>query len=226
MPKEPTPSRKNHAKTGKTHNPAPKVQVRSAPAKGATFDSRGRRNKTITKLAADEAKLLPFILADMPINQAAVKAGLTIWRAYHITSRSVTFREKLAEARTKLIEEAPYTAAQVMLGLGHIAFADLRTLFDDNGALKPVCDWDDSIAQAVSKVEVDEIFEGFGAERVHIGYTKKVHLNPKAPAFDGIAKMLGAYKPQKVDLTGRIPGLAELLEKLDGADVGPGPSGD
>lgn len=80
---------------------------------------------------------------------------------------------------------------KVLNELQHIALADVRLIFDDTGAVKPIKDWPDSITRAVASVEIFEEFAGRGEDRALIGYTKKIKFWDKVKSLELLAKNLG-----------------------------------
>jgi len=120
----------------------------------------------------------------------------------------------------KLIQErsqrTQVTADRVITEAARIAFSDLRALFDDNGALLPVNAWPNEAAPAIASVEVDELFQGVGAERTQIGYTKKIKLWDKPRALELLGKHLKLWV-DRVEASG--PNGGPLQTRNDGIDL-------
>ncbi len=85
------------------------------------------------------------------------------------------------------------TAARTIAELGRIAFADIRGLFNKNGALKPVNQWPGDLARAVAALDTDELFDGSGRRR-RIGLARKVKLADKLRALDMLGRSFGLFK--------------------------------
>ena len=64
-----------------------------------------------------------------------------------------------------------------------IAFFDPRELFTEEGDPIPVHELPDDTARAIAGVDVEELFEGKGADRVLIGHVKKYKIAPKMDAL-------------------------------------------
>ena len=97
--------------------------------------------------------------------------------------------------------------------LGEIRFLarfDIRRLYKDDGTLKNIAELDAQTARAVAAVEVDEIFEGSGAERQQVGETKKIKLWDKLKALDMAARNRGLVT-DRVALTAGKQTLEELI---------------
>lgn len=106
--------------------------------------------------------------------------------------------------------------------LVRVGLADPRTLFDDLGRMLPIREWPDDIARSVSSIESFEEYQGKGDEREAIGTVRKVKFHMKLDAIDKIAKIRGYYRPQQHEI--KHQGLSTILEEINGADTGPGPS--
>ena len=72
-----------------------------------------------------------------------------------------------------------------------IATLDVRQAYNEDGTLKNVRDMPPQLAAALQSVETDELFEGNGADRTMIGYTKKVKFWDKAKAIELFMKKHG-----------------------------------
>ncbi len=97
--------------------------------------------------------------------------------------------------------------------LGEIRFLarfDIRRLYKDDGTLKNIAELDAQTARAVAAVEVDEIFEGAGAERQQVGETTKIKLWDKLKALDMAARNRGLVT-DRVALTAGKQTLEELI---------------
>lgn len=67
--------------------------------------------------------------------------------------------------------------------LERIALSDVRLLFDEEGAMKPIAEWDADIAAAVASVECEDIFIGRGATRKLKGHARKIKFWDKVGAI-------------------------------------------
>lgn len=158
-------------------------------------------------------------IVDLNGTQAAIRAGYSAKTARAIAQELLVKPEVVAKVQALMDERASrtqVTADRVITEVARLGFADLRKLFDDKGALLPVDQWPDDIAPAVSSVEVDELFEGFGDNRVQVGYTKKVKLWDKGKALE----MLGRHLKLFVDRTEHTgPNGGPIETRDDGIDL-------
>ena len=142
-------------------------------------------------------------------------------------------RAYLRDRMDRISAKLELTTENVLTELQRVAFFDPRKLLNGSGGIKPVEEWDDNSAAAVMSLEVDEIFTGKGDGRVHIGLTKKLKLHPKVAALEKLGQYLGMFA-KKVEITGKdgkpiehehtALWLQELIDAVDGADTGIGPS--
>lgn len=87
-----------------------------------------------------------------------------------------------------------YLIERIREELTNLSFTDIRELYDDSGALKPVSLWPDKIARSVHTLDVMEVKED-GAK---VGEVKKLKLYDKLKALDSIGNILGLFK-QKIE---------------------------
>jgi phage terminase small subunit len=112
-------------------------------------------------------------IIDLNGTQAAIRAGYSPKTAAMQASRLLT-NVKVVEALSiagKNREIRTYiNADRVLREIGRLAFFDPRKLFKADGSPIPVNELDDDTAAAVGGLEVQEIWEGSGADRVFVGY--------------------------------------------------------
>jgi hypothetical protein len=108
----------------------------------------------------------------------------------HITRK--TRARKAAEAR--VIAEAGLTAARVLEELRRIAFSDIRQVFTEGGALKPVYTLGDEAATALASVEVviKNVAAGDGQQDV----VHKIKFWDKVRALEALGKHFGLFVEQ------------------------------
>jgi len=103
-------------------------------------------------------------------------------------------RARLDAYKKPVIEKMELTLEKVITENMRLAFFDIRTMFNENGTLKPVSEWSDAIGASVKSIEVNELFEGSGQDRRSIGETKKISFWDKGAAIDKLMKHLGGYE--------------------------------
>jgi phage terminase small subunit len=153
-----------------------------------------------------QRKFCEEYVLDFNGTQAAIRAGYSKKTANRIASENLLkpdIQNYLSELKKKVAEESDITKKQLIDELSKIAFFDIRKIFNDDNSLRPITDFDDESAAAVSSIENDEIKEWnpVTEEKELIGYTKKVKIHNKISAIERISKMLGYDSPTKVAQT-------------------------
>lgn len=136
-------------------------------------------------------------VADSNGTQAAIRAGYSERTAAQQASRllkNVKIAAAIAEARKTVAERLGITAERVLTEYARLAFFDIRKAFDDEGRLKSIHDLDDDTAAAISGIETEDLYEGKGESREHVGRLHKIKHSDKKAALDSIAKHIGLLK--------------------------------
>lgn len=84
--------------------------------------------------------------------RAAVQAGMVSTYADELLQRS-DVAARVQELNEAMITKADITAERVMLELGRVAFADLRSIYDDKGNLLLPSEMDDDAAATIAGLE-------------------------------------------------------------------------
>lgn len=135
---------------------------------------------------------------------AAIAAGYSKKTAAQQATRllkRVQVKQILEALNAKLETKAIVTKERLINELESIALFDLRTLYDDNGALLPVKELSQAAGAAITGIEVLEVFEGTGKDRVHMGNTVKIKMNSKTTAIETILDTMGWKAPKKISNT-------------------------
>lgn len=86
-----------------------------------------------------------------------------------------------------------FTVQRIIKEFKRLAFVDIRTIYDDDGSLKPIKEWPSEVAAAISSIESDELFSGSGGDKIQVGVTKKVKLESKLKALELLGKNLNMF---------------------------------
>lgn len=130
-------------------------------------------------------------LIDKNASQAAIRAGYskkTSRRAGCYLLGLSDVKEAIAASIKKITDKCEVTAERVIAELGRIAFSDIRQIYKPDGTLKPMEEWPEDVARAVSGIEAEEIFEYDGHERQNVGDLRKVKLWQKGHALETLAR--------------------------------------
>lgn len=132
--------------------------------------------------------------------QAAIEAGYSERSAKEIgygLLQKPRVQEAIRLRQRQMSHKSGITRQRVIEECAKLAFSDIREVFNEDGTLKRVHDFPDGIAGAVSSIEVEELFEGVGKDRVWTGYVKKLKLWDKNPALEKLLKHLGLDEADK-----------------------------
>ena len=131
---------------------------------------------------------------DLNGTRAAIAAGYSESTATEQASRLLTksnVKRIVDRLLAKRASKLDVTADRIIEELAKLAFFDPRKIYDADGALIPVKDWDDYTAAALAGIEHDKLFEHFGQGNAkHVGTTTKVKLLARTEAL----KLLGQYR--------------------------------
>lgn len=136
-------------------------------------------------------------LRDYEVGKAAQRAGFNA--VYGSTLiRMPDVRAEIERLEAQAIEEVRIRAGvsleRTLREAAKLAFYDVRNLFNEDGSPKPIHELDDATAAAIEGVEVVELWEGRGEERVYKGQVKKYKLASRKGAVDTLLRHLGGFK--------------------------------
>lgn len=123
-----------------------------------------------------------------------------------------------SELRVMARNDLNLSIERLTLEVSRGAFFDLRRLVNDDGTPKALHELDDDTASAIAGVEVEEVFEGRGDERRHVGRIHKYKLVDRRAYVDMGLKVLGGYKEDnKQNNAGEA--LAEMLKNMKSSAI-------
>lgn len=171
-----------------------------------------------------QARFVEEYLVDLNGTQAAIRAGYSARSAKHIADELMDkphIVNAIEALQAKRARKTEITAERVLRELAAVGLSDIRKFYDDKGELKPVHELDDEAAAALAGVEVEEIFEGRGKDRAHVGRLKRIKRFDKVRALELAGKHLGLWdKPPEPEKLG--PGLTIVVQngvQIDGQRV-------
>jgi phage terminase small subunit len=176
-------------------------------------------SEEVRKLTRKQELFIAEYLKDCNATAAALRAGYSqasAEQAAKMNMKHPVVGKILNEAFEEKKKRVLIDGDEILKELARVGLSDIRGLFNDDGTVKPVKDWPEALARAVSSIEVEETFEGYGAERKWTGYVKKIKLWSK----DRGLELLGKHKKlftDKIELEGKIT-LEDLVAGA-GSDV-------
>lgn len=203
------------AKSPISKKAAPKKAVKTA----APVKKRAPR-----KPQFDRALFIAEYLRTNNATKAAIAAGYSEKTARQQGARllsNVDIRAEIQTERRAMVAAAKVDAQDVLSRLKDEVEADIADLFDDDGKLLPVWEWPLVWRQGlISGIEVEELWEGRGEDRVQVGMLRKVKISDRLKRIELIGKHIGvqAFKERvEVDAT---EDLAALLSRARERAIG------
>jgi phage terminase small subunit len=168
-------------------------------------------------LTPKQARFVDEYLIDLNATQAAIRAGYALKGAEVTASKLLRVPKVEAAINTALTarsQETKIDAAWVLKRLAAEAEADIADIYDDHGNLLPVKQWPKIWRQGlVQGIEVEELFEGRGEDRVQIGVLRKVKLDSRIKRTELIGKHVKVNAFQEtVNHTG-LDAIGDRLER-------------
>ncbi len=137
---------------------------------------RGRRRKFV------DAYIEHGENASQAVREAGFKGKSANQRGYELLHEPEV-QAAILERRAQAIADAGVTHLRTLREVANVAFFDIRELFNDDGSLKPPKDWPDNAAAAIAGIDVEDLFELHGEERVKIGQLRKFKVWSKPDAL-------------------------------------------
>ena len=151
------------------------------------------------KLTAKQQRFVDEYLVDLNASAAAKRAGYSPKTADQLGYQLLQIplvAAAISAGRQIQTTRAQIDAQWLMDRLATEVDADIADILNDDGSLKPVKEWPKVWRQGlVSGVEIEQLFEGRGEERVHVGNLAKVKLSERIRRLEliGRHKAVGAF---------------------------------
>lgn len=147
-------------------------------------------------LNAKQQRFVAEYLKDLNATQAAIRAGYSAKtasvQAYALLRNPHVAAEVAAGAKNRA-EKAEISAQVVLEEMRRIGLADVGEAFDTEGRLKPLADMPLDVRRAISGVEIEELYDGRGEERVKVGRLVKVKFWDKNKGLEMLGKYLKLF---------------------------------
>jgi phage terminase small subunit len=186
-----------------------------------TVPVRGLEGDSVS-LEPRQLRFCQEYIIDLNGTQAAIRAGYSEDSARAIASENLTkpdIEAKIQELKDLRSLRTEITADKVLTETYLLAASDIGEAFNEDGSLKPIKEIPSHIRKAISSVEVDELFEGHGADKEQVGYTRKIKLWDKVKTLELLGKHLKVFS-DKVELTADAS-LASILTEMMGKKPDP-----
>lgn len=175
-----------------------------------------------TKLNERQRRFANEFLVDLNGTQAAIRAGYSADSARESAAENLArpaVRQLVDKTLTARAEKTQIQAERVLLETARMALVDIGQAFDENGVLLPLCDMPEDVRRSISYIEVEELWEGKGEDRVQIGVLKRVKFWDKPKAVELLGKHLRLFSDrvevavESISDEDRAARLVELIER-------------
>jgi phage terminase small subunit len=171
-----------------------------------------KQKKESRSLTSQQEDFCLQYIKDYNGTQAAIRAKYSAHTAQEQASRllsNVIVRGRingLLEERFKVVK---LDVDRVLRGLLKAAEIDIRMAYDEGGNLLPVKDMPEPLAKVISEIRTEELFDGYGKDREHIGTAKTIKVVDRLRAQE----LLGKHLKMFTDIT-EHRGLENLADQL------------
>lgn len=135
-------------------------------------------------------------LVDLNATQAAIRAGYSGDTAAAIGAENLRkphIRSLIDAALEKREQKLELKAERLLQELLRIGLVDIGQAFNDEGGLRKLKDMPEDVRRAISGIEVEELFEGRGEDREHVGQLRKVKFWDKTRGLELLGKHLKLF---------------------------------
>ena len=156
-------------------------------------------------LTPKQAIFVKEYLIDKNASRAALAAGYSAKTAPSIGAENLMkpqIKEAIDSALKAQAKRLDISADRVLLEITRLALADISRAYDDKGELLPIQQIPEDLRRAIASTETEEIYEGFGKERVNVGQLRKIKWHDKPRSLEMLAKHFKLLT-DKVEHTGK-----------------------
>lgn len=167
------------------------------------------RKRNENGLTAQQQKFADAYLEDPKRNatQAAIAAGYSPKTAYSIANENLNRPEVAdyiaridSQVTIKILQRFGVNQDRILQELACIAFLDILDLFGDDGYLKPIGEIPEHARRVIVGLEIEQLFEGQGKEKIGIGTLKKIKMGDKIRALELLGRNLKMWT-DKIEAT-------------------------
>ena len=149
-------------------------------------------------MAAKQVAFVQEYLLDLDASKAVVRAG------YHATGQRAAeigyqllqkppVQEAIREALAARAKRTEISQDRTLKEIARVAFLDPLELFANDGTLLPLNKMPEDARRAIASLEVEELWEGTGKDRIAIGRLKKIKLVSKEGTLTLVGRHLGIF---------------------------------
>lgn len=135
-------------------------------------------------------------LVDTNGTAAAIRAGATKRSADSQAAKWMMdprVKREIQLAMDRRAQRLEVKQDDVLREIMRIAFVDISEAYDDNGHFLPLKQMPVDVRRALAGVEVEQLWEGSGADRIAVGTLVKAKFWPKDKSLEMLMRHLGAF---------------------------------
>jgi phage terminase small subunit len=170
-------------------------------------ENNSAKQRSLTNLATPKQRLfVREYCRHLNATRAAIAAGYSENSAKVTASRLLTnanVSAEIARITVKTCKKLEISAEDVLRELARLAFLDPRNFYDANGALRDVTELDDDTAACIAGMEVQDVYQGQGVDRVKIGVCRKIKFADKGANLERLGRHLKLFT-DKVEHSGTV----------------------
>jgi phage terminase small subunit len=163
------------------------------------------------KLTPKQRRFVEEYLIDLNARQAAIRAGYSPRTAEviaHQNLRKLNIAAAIAEMQQARSKRVEITQDRVLLEIARLAFFDPRKIFDEQGQLLQITQFNDDSAAAIAGMDVI----GVKSESGEVQYVKKIKFWDKNSALEKLSKHLKLFGDPIGDLANSLASLIKQIE--------------
>ena len=148
------------------------------------------------RLTNKQARFVEEYLVDLNATQAAIRAGYSQKTAYRIGAellQKTSVSKSIQDSMQKRSAKTEVTAERILEELSKIAFNDVRSIFDEHGALRRIADLDDNAAACIAGCDIVTVNKGEG----EVEHVAKIKMTDKIRALELCGRHIGMFKEEK-----------------------------
>jgi phage terminase small subunit len=152
--------------------------------------------RSTTALTPKQQRFVDEYLVDLNATRAAIRAGYSKRTAASIGEENLRKPEvssAIDARKAKRAEKVEVKAEAVLRELQTFGHMDPAEIVDDNGRLLPLKQMPEHVRRAIASVEIEEIWDGKGDDRVQVGELKKVKFWNKKDGLELLGKHIKLF---------------------------------
>lgn len=184
----------------------PKVKQPIKPGGFGRYPQAPKIADSIDRLSGQHELFCKIYARTLHVSDAALGAGYSKKSAKSIGSKLLTYpviQERVRQLLVAQDRRDVATKEMVLYELIKLATSDIGEAFNDDGSLKNVKEMPEFVRKAIQAIEIEELWDGRGADRKQIGLTKRIKFWDKTKSLELLGKHLKMFT-DKLEVEGQV----------------------